>query len=462
LKKILYISLSTLLCLNLFANNSLLLKKIPLDNKFLSTENGGDKYAIDAYSDGVGIYTIGLEDKKFSSMNQLVFSHGDEAKKNEEPLKEFVLSNGTEEEKTLASFLGMSAIETVIGDSCNDGNDNTIFDKYIDINGTCEGTPAFTIGAVCNDNNELTTLDKYIDIYGTCEGTPLPTCLTNERYDSITGLCTPIITPENCLNGYAGDSEGIKSGYVACYCATNITSSNWSFLKKADYLRFSCADTYYNSVFQHFTNLVNFNGLKNIEELKNLELVGSSTSAPATTISNFSGLDKLKTMEGLKILGKHSIQNFSGLNNLEHSSEIFIDPQSNNGIYHVSSFNSFEGLNKLSSVGTFKIQYARNLTSLNGLENLKTANELYFNTVNTSTSSTTSAISNISALSNLEYVSNTVTIEHKNYSIKLAKDSYLCNEGWIKMRGIVRTYNSMAGVYYAGPTTLNKSNICYL
>jgi hypothetical protein len=141
MKKILYISLITVLYLNLYANEKF---KIPINNKFLSIENGGDKEAIDAYSDGIGLYVTG-EDKSYKAMNELVFKHGEEAKKAGETLKDYVISNGSDSEKQLASFLGDSSSEPssepsfIIGDSCDDNDSNTTNDRYIDTNGTCHG-----------------------------------------------------------------------------------------------------------------------------------------------------------------------------------------------------------------------------------------------------------------------------------------------------------------------------------
>jgi surface protein len=144
MKKLISLSLFGLLFyLNLSANQELALgklKKIPLDNKFLSNENGGDKSAIDAYSDGIGIYTVGLEDQKFSAMNELVFKYGEEAKKSGETLKEHVLEKGNNKEQELATLLGTTVSGTAIGTSCDDGNPNTENDVYIDTNGSCQGT----------------------------------------------------------------------------------------------------------------------------------------------------------------------------------------------------------------------------------------------------------------------------------------------------------------------------------
>jgi surface protein len=144
MKKLLSLSLiGIFFSINLSANEGLSLgklKKIPLNLDFLSTENGGNKSAIDAYSDGIGIYTVGLEDKKFSAMNELVFKYGEEAKKNGETLKEHVLDKGNNKEQEIASLLGINNSGTVIGGFCDDGNPNTTGDVYIDTNGTCQGT----------------------------------------------------------------------------------------------------------------------------------------------------------------------------------------------------------------------------------------------------------------------------------------------------------------------------------
>lgn len=67
---------------NYFSNK---VKTIPLTLNFLSSENGGELTAIDAYSDGVGLFILG-EDKRFLSMNELVFKYGEKAKINNETL----------------------------------------------------------------------------------------------------------------------------------------------------------------------------------------------------------------------------------------------------------------------------------------------------------------------------------------------------------------------------------------
>ena len=159
MKKLIYLSLFGLLfSLNLSANQELALgklKKIPLNLDLLSFENGGNKSAIDAYSDGVGLYTVGLEDKKFSAMNELVFVYGEEAKKSGETLKEFVISNGSNEEQELANLLGTTISGTVIGAPCDDGVATTENDRYIDTNGTCQGTEIIVRNSVKCEGEEI-------------------------------------------------------------------------------------------------------------------------------------------------------------------------------------------------------------------------------------------------------------------------------------------------------------------
>jgi surface protein len=141
MKKIIYIYLiGILFSINLLANQNLSskLNKIPLSFNFLSFENGGNKTAIDAYSDGIGLYVTG-EDKSYKAMNELVFKYGEEAKKAGETLKDFVISNGNNQEQELANLLGTNSSGTVIGTSCDDGNPNTENDVYIDTNGSCQG-----------------------------------------------------------------------------------------------------------------------------------------------------------------------------------------------------------------------------------------------------------------------------------------------------------------------------------
>jgi hypothetical protein len=120
----------------LFANQ---LSYIPLNKANLANENGGEKTAIEAYSDGIGIYTVGKFQIDNKAMNELVFSYGEEAKKSGETLKEFVIEKGNNKEKELAEKLGNIAenISPEDGTPCDDKNNETINDKFI--NNICVG-----------------------------------------------------------------------------------------------------------------------------------------------------------------------------------------------------------------------------------------------------------------------------------------------------------------------------------
>lgn len=113
------------------------LPKNPIDKSFLSIENGGNKSAIDAYSDGIGLSVVGIESLDNSAMNELVFVHGEKAKANEVNLKDYLENLGTS--KDIEIIVPTASGGTIVGDPCNDGKSNTINDIYVDTNGTCVG-----------------------------------------------------------------------------------------------------------------------------------------------------------------------------------------------------------------------------------------------------------------------------------------------------------------------------------
>ena len=118
------------------------LAKSPIDPSFLSVENGGSKTAIDAYSDGIGMSVVGVDNTKIdnSKMNNNVFEFGDQAKLSDKSLKTFLSDTvGLAAGENLEIIAGPGANLTVVGTSCNDGNSNTGNDIYVDTNGTCVG-----------------------------------------------------------------------------------------------------------------------------------------------------------------------------------------------------------------------------------------------------------------------------------------------------------------------------------
>lgn len=134
--------LSLIVAASLGANSNIernKLSKSPIGANFLSVENGGTKSAIDAYSDGVGLFISGADNSKIdnSAMNKAVFSHGEEAKNEGKSLKEVLEDKGL---NTDVEIIASSGVSSVIGESCDDGNPNTTGDMYINTTGTCMGT----------------------------------------------------------------------------------------------------------------------------------------------------------------------------------------------------------------------------------------------------------------------------------------------------------------------------------
>ena len=142
--------------------------QIPLPASQLSTDNNGSKSAIEAYRDGVGIYTVkaqGNDDLDNKEMNNLVFKYGEAAGDSNTNLKEYVLEHGDSSEKESASKLGkFEPFVPLAGSSCDDNNVKTINDRYV--NGVCVGVDVE--GKFCNDNNAQTIYDIYVN--GICSG----------------------------------------------------------------------------------------------------------------------------------------------------------------------------------------------------------------------------------------------------------------------------------------------------
>ena len=170
--------------------------QIPLPASQLSTDNNGLKNAIEAYRDGVGIYTVKAqngEDLDNKEMNSLVFKYGEVAGDSNISLKEYVLEHGNNSEKESASKLGkFEPFVPLAGSSCDDNNIKTINDRYVD--GVCVGVDVE--GKVCNDSNIQTINDIYVNgfCYGinvenqTCDDNNIETI--NDKYTD--GICSGI------------------------------------------------------------------------------------------------------------------------------------------------------------------------------------------------------------------------------------------------------------------------------
>jgi len=268
MKQILYIGLFSLFYLNSFANGNLLSKKIPLDNKFLSNENGGTLSAIDAYSDGIGIYTVGLENKKFSAMNELVFIHGEEAKKSGETLKEFVLENGSIKEKELASLLGNNELTVyTVGEACNDGDILTDNDQYIDIYGTCKGT-------IIKNYVECFG-DEYIGLEILVDGISYLVVNDDSIWNNLhraETLCTSNVTDMNSLfeessfNGNLNkwDTSNVTDmSYMFFYSEFNQSLNNWDTSNVTDISYMFTGNEYFNQPLNNWdvSNVISMEGI---------------------------------------------------------------------------------------------------------------------------------------------------------------------------------------------------------
>ncbi len=131
----------------------------------------------------------------------------------------------------------------------------------------------------------------------------------------------------------------------------------------------------------HNNNLSDVSGLENLDTVTgNLEIIGNSS------ILNFKGLDNLQSIGGdFLVTENHKQVNFTGLEKLAKIDGNFvvgggIIPRNDNYVFYYQGYfyqgnhalESFMGLNKLSSIGgCFKIAHLSALTSLTGLENLK-------------------------------------------------------------------------------------------
>lgn len=133
------------------------LTNIPINNNLLSDENGGFKKAIDAYSDGIGVLTAGKLNIDNSPMNILVYKYGDSASKNNKTLKEYVLENGTIDDKKMAEKLGKISKAEIPknGEACDDKNSSTFNDMFL--NGVCIGQeiPEVTFDLLFRNGNSI-------------------------------------------------------------------------------------------------------------------------------------------------------------------------------------------------------------------------------------------------------------------------------------------------------------------
>lgn len=196
-----------LLCSILFANPLIIsgvevLPSNPLQNKFLSIDNGGSMYELDAYSDGIGVKIVGNEENKINNsiFNDFVLKYGKEAKYNNKSLSSYMsgISLDYTESKSLEKVISNSGII-----KCNDNNNDT--KDFLDINSICINQKID-----CNDHN-LNTNDSLKN--GICINEQISCDDKNKNtIDTIKdGLCfyTQIICNDNNPNTYDFLSNGI-------------------------------------------------------------------------------------------------------------------------------------------------------------------------------------------------------------------------------------------------------------
>ena len=263
--------------------------QIPLPASQLSTDNNGSKSAIEAYRDGVGIYTVKAQDGNDldnKEMNNLVFKYGEAAGNYNVDLKEYVLEHGDVSEKELASKLGKfepfvplagsscddSSVKTindryvngvcvgvdVDGKNCNDNNNKTISDKYV--NGICIGTNVE--GQTCNDNNVQTINDKYIN--GVCVGTNVEGQICNDNNVKtindkyINGVCVGADVEGQTCND--NNANTINDKYISGICAGTLIDCNDNNANTNDILtNGKCSNLYKDGVICNDNNDLTLN-----------------------------------------------------------------------------------------------------------------------------------------------------------------------------------------------------------
>lgn len=100
------------------------------------------------------------------------------------------------------------------------------------------------------------------------------------------------------------------------------------------------------------------------------------------------------------------------------------------------------------------IRNNQNLTSYNGLENLVYVG--FAELIGNPNVTDISALRNIKTILKDRNIGNTqsgITLDRRNYDVKIPADSYICNEGWSK----IQVYENGKGL---APTAQDKVNIC--
>lgn len=269
-----------------------IINPLPSNNK--AKENGGSLHGIDAYTDGIGAVVIenkevAMEEeyKKNLILKDFIFKYGEAAKKSNSSIPDYVISSNTtsQEEKTKAYLLKN---ETLIADGtvCNDGNVQTINDKYV--NNICVGTNVE--GQTCNDDNEKTINDIYTN--GICSGTDVEGQSCNDgnsaTYNDVykNGICSGILNgtvcddgiddttndvytngicggtyPNNFMNLTPGTVYSSAGGCGSCYKSITLSQNSGKFYAEYEITAYTGTNHYFGIIFNNGTkNLVYRNG----------------------------------------------------------------------------------------------------------------------------------------------------------------------------------------------------------
>jgi hypothetical protein len=160
---------SVLMAGPIFNNSKIILHDHPLLPNARSIDFGGQKTAIDAYRDGVGVQIGTFEPDRAidnSTMNELVFKYGENAKEihASTTIIDIVDLKGSEEEKSKIEDLRLSLAESRIdGVACNTDPDK---EGMTYLSGICQGG-TYIDGVACNtdpDKEGMTYLN------GICQG----------------------------------------------------------------------------------------------------------------------------------------------------------------------------------------------------------------------------------------------------------------------------------------------------
>lgn len=132
-------------------------------------------------------------------------------------------------------------------------------------------------------------------------------------------------------------------------------------------------------------SLYNLQGLEGITELKSLGLISNPN------LQNLSGLDNLETVtNSLHIENNNGLSSLLGLQNIQHIGQILLF-NGNSGIHDFTGFTNLQslgglsiesaylhnlnGLENITTLHSFQIEFCGELTSLQGLQNLESLSE---------------------------------------------------------------------------------------